>query len=131
MQPNLREVFVATGLYIVLVLASVAVGEPDLAGVATFTLVPLALLLGLRADLPARDKLASIGLPWYLAPLLGSLLWTVRHPGHPIAFLVGTLCLMIFFLSAAFLVRLYLVERRALGRGLQPEDGSSGLHGLR
>ena len=127
----MREVIIATGLYIVLVVCSVLVGEPDLAGIATFTVVPLALFIGVRQELPGTAKLASVGLFWYLLPLAGSVLWTANHPGHPVAFLVGTLCLMIFSLCAAFLIQLYWIERAKLGRELQPEDGSSGLHGLR
>ena len=130
MKPNVAEILVATGLYVVLVLASVFTGQPDLAGFATLTLVPLGLLLGLYPEVPAKEKLQSLGWFWYLLPLVGSVIWTARHPGHPLAFLVGTLCLMIFSLAAAFLIQQYWIERGKLGRELQPEDGSSGLHRL-
>ena len=128
MKPNVCETFAATALYVVLVLASVFTGQPDLAGFATLTLVPLGLLLGVHPELPLKEKLQSLGWFWYLLPLVGSTIWTINHPGHPIAFLVGTLCVMIFSLSAAFLIELYWIERAKLGRELQPEDGSSGLH---
>lgn len=128
MKPNVCETFAATALYVVLVLASVFTGQPDLAGFATLTIVPLGLLLALHPEVPLKEKLRSVGWFWYLLPLVGSMIWTANHPGHPIAFLVGTLCLMIFSLSAVFLIELYWIERARLGRELQPEDGSSGLH---
>ena len=119
MQPNVAEVVLATSLYIVLVIASVVAGQPDLAGFATLTILPLGLLLGLYRDVPLRRKLANVGWFWYLLPLAGFVVWTANHPGHPIAFLVGTLCLMIFFVCLASLVQLYWIERRN-ARDLHP-----------
>lgn len=111
MPTKLTEVVVAIVIYVILVGAGVLMGAPDLAGFAFFTILPLGLLVGLRRDLPLKRKLGSIGLLWYVIPIGVFALLAASDPRRMIYFLVGSLCLMIFFVCFGCLIKLYWVQR--------------------
>lgn len=105
------EVLAVTTLYVMLVGAGVLMGEADLAGFAFFTILPLGLLLVLRRELSMKQKLASVGLFWYVPPIIGFILWVTSNPGRPIYFLVGALCMLLFFVCFGFIIKQYWIRR--------------------
>ncbi len=111
MSAKLTDVLIAVVVYVMLVGAGVLMGAPDLAGFAFLTILPLSLLVGLRRDLPLKRKLGSVGLLWYVLPIVVFVLLAASDPGRIVYFLVGTLCLMIFFVCFGCLIKLYWVQR--------------------
>src|SRR5687767_7359378 len=96
-----------------LVGAGVILDAPDLAGFATFTILPLSLLVGLRRDLSLKRKLASISPLWYVMPIVLLVLQAANNPGHMLYFLHVTLCMLIFFACVGCLVKFYWTERHS------------------
>lgn len=109
---TVAEFATALLLWLGLMGAGVLLDAPDLAGFASLTIAPLALLVGLRRDVPLKRKLLSVGLQWYVVPILLFVLWAVNSPGRILYFFVGTFCLLIFFLCFGCLVKFYWTERR-------------------
>jgi hypothetical protein len=105
------ELLAVTTLYVMLVGAGVLTGEADLAGFASLTIFPLGLILGLRRELSMKQKLASVGLLWYVLPIIGFILWVTSYPGRPLYFLVGALCALLFFVCFGFLIQQYWIRR--------------------
>ena len=108
---SLAEVLVVTILYVLLVGAGVLTGEPDLASIAFFTILPLGLLLGLRRELSMKQKLASAGLFWYVLPIIAFIVWVTSFPGRPIYFFIGALSTLPFFVCFGFVIKQYWIRR--------------------
>jgi hypothetical protein len=108
---KLIESLAAAGLYLGIIGAAVLMRRPELAMLAALTILPLAVLLGLRRDLSLAQKLARVGLMWYVIPIALFIVWTAIYPGQSIYFLVAALCGLIYFVCLGCLVKLYWIRR--------------------
>jgi hypothetical protein len=111
MSARLAETVLVGLAYVALVSAGVLMGEAALAGFAVLTILPLALLFGLRRQLSIKQKLATVGLFWYAMPIIGLAVWVSLYPGRPIYFVVASVCVLIFFICFAWLINAYWIQR--------------------
>jgi len=108
---KLIEFFVAGALYLGVVGAGVLMRRSELAMFAASTILPLAMLLGVRRDLLLVQKLRRVGLLWYVIPIAAFIAWTIIYSGQSLYFFIAALCGLIYFVCFGCLIKLYWISR--------------------